>query len=428
MDLEELFRSRLENAELIPDITVKHSLMRKLGVKEFLHFNPARLNIYYLAGIGVAGITAAIMLFSGSDDPGTVNDITPGVMNEIKSDAFEADSVAVFSKSVQADKHESEASSGVSHKVAENSTLRSDRGKSRSVTLSPDTIRKMVIDNNIPGNETPVVLHKNPSASFIASATEGCMPFKVRFVNNSISYDSCIWSFGDGGYASSVNAEWIYDKPGTYRVTLSVYTDQGASSSSSSLITVFSKPSARFEIKPVNPSSNDDALQFYNYSGDAVRCWWDFGDGTGSSAFEPVHRYEKPGKYAIKLMVWSENGCTDSAVVINTPGTSGYFIRFPNAFIPNRYGPTGGYYSTSTDASAHIFHPEAEGVAEYQLRIFTRTGLLLFESNDINVGWDGYNKGNICQPGVYIWKVRGTYRNGESFLKMGDVTLLRANQ
>ena len=32
-------------------------------------------------------------------------------------------------------------------------------------------------------------------------------------------------------------------------------------------------------------------------------------------------------------------------------------------------------------------------------------------------------KDNYVNPGVYIWKVRGKFRNGEPFIKMGDVTL-----
>jgi phosphoketolase len=43
----------------------------------------------------------------------------------------------------------------------------------------------------------------------------------------------------------------------------------------------------------------------------------------------------------------------------------------------------------------------------------------------VNFGWDGYLKGQLCEQGVYIWKVRGTYKNGEPFVKMGDVTLLK---
>jgi hypothetical protein len=111
--------------------------------------------------------------------------------------------------------------------------------------------------------------------------------------------------------------------------------------------------------------------------------------------------------------------------VTNAFSESGCFIEFPNAFIPNSNGPAGGYYTSKSDESAQIFHPVTSGVSEYQLRIFSRLGILIFETSDINIGWDGYHKGALCEPGVYVWKARGTYKNGESFVKTGDVMLIR---
>jgi hypothetical protein len=112
-------------------------------------------------------------------------------------------------------------------------------------------------------------------------------------------------------------------------------------------------------------------------------------------------------------------------LVKNAFSGSGCFIDFPNAFIPGSGGPAGGYYSIKTDEAARIFHPSTSGVIDYHLKIFSKLGILIFETNDINIGWDGYFKGQLCEPGVYIWKVRGTYKNGEPFVKMGDVTLLK---
>jgi hypothetical protein len=104
---------------------------------------------------------------------------------------------------------------------------------------------------------------------------------------------------------------------------------------------------------------------------------------------------------------------------------SEYFIEFPNAFIPNMQGPSGGYYSSKSDEDAQVFHPVSSGVADYQFKVFSKLGILIFESSDINIGWDGYFKGQLCEPGVYIWKVRGNFRNGEPFTRMGDITLLK---
>ena len=127
----------------------------------------------------------------------------------------------------------------------------------------------------------------------------------------------------------------------------------------------------------------------------------------------------------LNLLVSSEYGCSDSLTVINAFSGSEYFIDFPNAFIPNTQGPSGGYYSSKSDEASQVFHPVSSGVSDYQLKIFSKLGMMIFESNDINIGWDGYFKGQLCDPGVYIWKVRGNFRNGEPFTKMGDVTLLK---
>ena len=92
---------------------------------------------------------------------------------------------------------------------------------------------------------------------------------------------------------------------------------------------------------------------------------------------------------------------------------------------PNPDGPSGGYYTKKSDESAQVFHPNFLGVEEYQLKIFSKMGILIFESNDVNIGWDGYFNGQLSNSGVYIWKVRGKYRNGQPFTMMGDVTLLK---
>lgn len=104
---------------------------------------------------------------------------------------------------------------------------------------------------------------------------------------------------------------------------------------------------------------------------------------------------------------------------------SGNYIKFPNVFFPNLNGPSGGYYSSFSDASATVFHPVSSGVSEYRLRIFSKSGILIFESDDINSGWDGYYKGQLCLQGVYIWNVNGRFINGEPFTMMGDLTLLK---
>jgi hypothetical protein len=187
---------------------------------------------------------------------------------------------------------------------------------------------------------------------------------------------------------------------------------------------VYPSPEARFEVSTVNALIPDEEVLFFNYSTNAISWEWDFGDGTGSNSFEPRHRYTRSGSYTVSLVVRSEFGCVDSMSITNAFDDNSCYIRFPNAFIPNEGGPTGGYFTSRIDEYDEVFHPVWSGVTQYNLRIFSRMGILVFETNDIDIGWDGYIKGKHAEPGVYIWKVRGQFKNGEPFVQAGDVTIL----
>ncbi len=175
---------------------------------------------------------------------------------------------------------------------------------------------------------------------------------------------------------------------------------------------------------PQDPVIPDDGVSFINLSTGASSFKWYFGDGETSEIESPVHVYEKYGKYNVSLVAMSENGCIDSVSLSDAFTDTGCYLRFPNAFTPNIGGPTGGYYSKHTDQANLVFHPVCSGVTGYNLKIYSKQGYLVFESDDIYIGWDGYYKGKLCSSGVYVWKARGTFRNGETYVMSGDVTLV----
>jgi PKD repeat protein len=435
-NLRELFRHNLENAEVIPDPSVSATLMRRLAVREFLHFNPFRFNIYYLGGLITAGIITVLVLTSG---PGQKEN---GQSEEILNTTpvkDKSENVEIQGRQAPADKNSDDIVKPADT-VVKKSVTGKDRGSEKVIIAKEDPLTK--------SDFTPVRINESfkgkdlysrstddnfklqdpgmPEEQVIEpSVNEGCAPLRVIFKNKLTGNDSCLWTFGDGGSSSARNPEWIYDVEGEYRVVLKVFEQDGLKSSSSVVIKVNPKPSARFEIYPDKAFIPEDEIRFQNYSAAAIRYLWNFGDGNTSEQFEPDHRYEKYGNYNVSLKVYSEKGCSDSLMVLNAFSGSAYFIEFPNAFIPNTGGPSGGVYSSVSDETAQVFHPSFSGVSEYHLKIFSKMGVLIFETNDINIGWDGYFKGQLNNPGVYIWKVRGNFSNGEPFTKMGDVTLLR---
>jgi hypothetical protein len=431
--LNELFRQKLENAEVIPDAAVKSMLMRKVARKEFLRFNPARLNIFYLSGILITGITAAVLLITAPQSSIDKKTITP--VNAAKTDSGKYIDISTVQPISRKPQQKTEISGKPdlrknSLSLTEN-IVSSEVNKSRSdSTLFPVIINRSLSKNSLVSDANADIRKLQPglkSDAFLIdpSTYEGCAPLKLRFHNLSNSFDSCRWTFGDGGYSVDKDPEWIFDIEGEYKVVLKVFLKDGSASSSVAKVTVHPRPQAHFEISPPKAILPNDEIHFMNYSTNAIQFIWDFGDGSNSEFFEPNHTYTKFSNYDVRLVAISDWGCSDTLVVYNAFSGSEFYIDFPNAFIPNAQGPTGGYYSSKSDEGAQVFHPSFSGVSEYHLKIFSKLGIPIFESSDLNLGWDGYNKGQLCEPGVYIWKVRGKYRNGEPFIKMGDVTLLK---
>lgn len=158
-----------------------------------------------------------------------------------------------------------------------------------------------------------------------------------------------------------------------------------------------------------------------NQSSGANSYLWNFGDGLSSTAVNPQHLYNVVGNFTVELIATNQFGCSDTATRTLTTDAD---VVFPNAFSPSLSGGNGGAYNLN-NTDNNVFFPYTAGVSEYKLQIFNRWGELIFETNDIGVGWDGYYRGVICPQDVYIYKAYIKLNNGKTFNKAGDVTLLQ---
>ena len=179
---------------------------------------------------------------------------------------------------------------------------------------------------------------------------------------------------------------------------------------------------------PTNVVNNEQIVVFHNYSHHDSAYLWIFGDGMTSTEEHPYHKYEKPGSYTVSLIVTTNKGCIDSTT-LQTPIIVEWKtgdIKFPNVLKWNGTGPTGGQWKEGVYPEMdYVFRPFFENVLEYKLQIFNRWGVLIYESNDVYKGWDGYfGEGNLAIQGVYVWKVTGRYADGKYFDITGDVTFL----
>jgi len=273
------------------------------------------------------------------------------------------------------------------------------------------------------------VLPVAPVADF-DSIPSGCAPWYISPNNTSLNTEiegtTYRWDFGDGSYSTAKNPTYTYFTPGIYRVELTVI-GPGGTSVKSQVINAYPSPQAYFEVTPTFVYVNDERVRCFNLTQGATSYLWEFGDGDTSKLKEPFHKYMEAGVYDITLWAYSDNGCTDKYVL--SPGVTvepAGEVRFATVFMPNKEGPiertdlpTGG-----NEIDQFFFPPIREKVLNYKLQIFNRLGVLIFESYNINVPWNGYYKGKLCPQGVYVWYVEGKYANGEPFKKVGDITLL----
>lgn len=257
---------------------------------------------------------------------------------------------------------------------------------------------------------------------------DDCAPVTVEIDNNSKYGVSFFWEFGDGATSSSENPIYTYQFPGTYTLKLTVIGPGGESDFKeiSKAVTVRSQPIANFIYSP-NQVSVPNPVLFINYSQFADRYEWDFGDSTYSNEMNPQKIYLRGGQYYPTLIALTEFGCSDTfqnsvPIVAIEIGE----IEVPNAFTPSTTGSNGGMFDPFSTSNS-VFFPVLTGVAsdEYILSIFNRWGELLFETTDVNQGWDGYYRGKACPQDVYVWKLKGQYINGQKFSRVGDVTLIK---
>jgi len=111
-----------------------------------------------------------------------------------------------------------------------------------------------------------------------------------------------------------------------------------------------------------------------------------------------IVKYNKIGTFIITANV--SNGVCDAYknLIVEVIECSETRLYIPNSFTPQGQNP--------------IFKAYGIHVYNYKMQIWNRWGELLFISNDINIGWDGYYKGTLSQSGIYPGKISYTDKKG----------------
>lgn len=270
---------------------------------------------------------------------------------------------------------------------------------------APDSLEKMV-------NVSPLT-----EAKFVMPA-QGCAPFTYTFENTSLGGQTYLWDFGDGdGVSTEYEPTHVFRQAGTYTVRLTV-TDPftcNVTDDTTMTIVLSASPEASFTYSPVTPVENTPHLFTNNSSPDAIRYEWDLGDGdtirTNSRA-AMEHQYTRSRTFEVCLRAFNAAGCSDDTCQLVTA------IVSPRLDVPNAFTPLG------PEPTRRVF-VRGFAIQSIKFTIYSRQGQKVFETTDINQGWDGRLNGAVLPMDVYAYTLDVSFTDNTRTTKKGDITLIR---
>ena len=262
--------------------------------------------------------------------------------------------------------------------------------------------------------KTTMIINVNPLVDAkLFTPPVGCAPYEAQFINQSGTTD-VTWEFSDGTSTNTENPIKTFSTPGQYQVRIIARDPNTCNKIDTSdyfTFTVSEKPTANFSWQP-NPPERNTPTRFTNLSTGAVRYLWNFGDGASSQQPNPTHQYTSTGTFTASLIAYNAFNCTDTfSLPVSTLIDA--LLDVPNAFTPGKNGENA------------VIKVKGFGIAKLDWKIYNRWGQLIFQSNDIDKGWDGTYKGKLQSLDVFVYTLDAVLTDGSKVKKTGDITLIR---
>lgn len=251
-----------------------------------------------------------------------------------------------------------------------------------------DGCSPIILDNKF------LTVNDQPNITLSTNQSEFCIGQPTTFQYSTTNVATVKWFFGNGdsmnGSASGDN--FIYPKSGTYSYKARAITSAGcfAMVSGANTVQVYDYPKALISATPTVTNIDFPDVDFTDASTGATSNAWSFGDGSFASNSPTIkHTYTDTGWFKAGLIVSVGPGCNDTATQL---------IRIKDVyklFVPNTFTP-------DVNSVNDVYLPRGRGIKTMQVRIYNRWGQKVFESKDLNKGWDGNLKdGTPATMGVY---------------------------
>ncbi|CAN5527798.1 hypothetical protein BH11BAC2_BH11BAC2_00940 [soil metagenome] len=195
----------------------------------------------------------------------------------------------------------------------------------------------MVTDTNGCINTDTLLVEVIPSPDVVFSASASAcenIPVQLSNLTQGVVVNT-YWNFGDGTSSFLNNPSHLFLDDDEYVVNLQVTNDYGCSDSASAIIKINPVPIIDFSTTTV---CLGEVTSFKNISevssGSILQWFWQLGDGTTETQFEPLHIYPYSGDFDISLTATSDSGCSSTALspqaVVVRPLPEAGFTSAPN--------------------------------------------------------------------------------------------------
>ncbi|NOX88752.1 MAG: PKD domain-containing protein, partial [Calditrichaeota bacterium] len=114
-----------------------------------------------------------------------------------------------------------------------------------------------------------------------------------------------LWDFGDGQSGSEQNPKHIYEKAGSFTVSLTVTGPGGSDKITKKDFIVVTEPAPKADFSAdVTTGEVPLTVQFTDSSSGTVTAWlWYFGDDSSSTEQNPIHIYTETGVFTVTQIV-----------------------------------------------------------------------------------------------------------------------------
>lgn len=123
-----------------------------------------------------------------------------------------------------------------------------------------------------------------------------------------------------------------------------------------------------------------------------------------------------PSQNTTYCVTVSDDECSyDDCVTVRVED---YVCGPPTIYIPNAFTP-------NTDDKNERLYVRGNFITELYFVIYDRWGEKVFETKDIQKGWDGRFKGKEVDPDVYVYYLEATCEGGLQYFDKGNITVIR---